>query len=108
VPTKNQTITIHALAPAKPALGEACNGCGVCCAAEPCPVSLVLIWPHQAPCKALVWNEIEKRYLCGMVLKPSKFLTWLPSSANNVASNLFKRWISANQACDSDATLFSD
>lgn len=52
-----QIITIHADAPAKPALGQACNGCGVCCAAEPCPVSLALLWPHQAPCRALIWSE---------------------------------------------------
>jgi hypothetical protein len=108
VPIKTQTITIHVLAPAKPALGEACNGCGVCCAAEPCPVSLALLWPHQTPCKALVWSEAEKRYFCGMVLKPSKFLVWLPQLADKPASRLFKRWISADQSCDSDATLFSD
>jgi len=35
-----RTIAIHAAAPAKPALGEPCNGCGVCCAAEPCPVGM--------------------------------------------------------------------
>jgi hypothetical protein len=105
---KEQVILIRADSPAKPTLGATCNGCGVCCAAEPCPVSLAFLWPHQTPCKALVWSETDKRYFCGMVIKPSKFLVWLPKFADKFASRLFKRWISANQACDSDATLFSD
>jgi len=70
---QSQTITIHAQAPHKPALGETCNGCGVCCAAEPCPVSLALLWPHQAPCRALIWSDQTQRYLCGMVCEPARF-----------------------------------
>ena len=100
-----QTITINVKAPHKPALGQACNGCGVCCAAEPCPVSLALLWPHQAPCRALIWSETEYRYLCGMVSHPSQFLRWLPSRFNLAASRLFKRWIAADTVCDADAEL---
>lgn len=100
-----QIITIHVDAPAKPALGEACNGCGVCCAAEPCPVSLTLLWPHQAPCRALIWNEAEHRYLCGMVSDPARFLRWLPDRFSLAASRLFKRWIAADTVCDADVEL---
>jgi len=103
--TQTQIITIHAHAPPKPALGEACNGCGVCCAAEPCPVSLTLLWPHQAPCRALMWSDAGQRYLCGMVSDPARFLGWLPKSMNASASRLFKRWIAANTVCDADAVL---
>jgi len=97
-----QTITIHAQAPARPAMGEACNGCGVCCAAEPCPVSLVLLWPHQTPCRALIWSDTELRYFCGMVTRPAQFLRWLPQRWNAGASSLFKRWIAADTLCDAD------
>lgn len=97
-----QIIIIHSDAPPKPDLGQGCNGCGVCCAAEPCPVSIALLWPHQAPCRALIWNEVEHRYLCGMVSHPAQFLPWLPARFNLVASRLFKRWIAANTACDAD------
>lgn len=100
-----QIIIIHADAPAKPALGQACNGCGVCCAAEPCPLSLTLLWPHQAPCRALIWNEAEQRYFCGMVSDPAQFLRWLPSRFNLAASRLFKRWIAADTVCDADVEL---
>jgi hypothetical protein len=102
---KEQTITIHAAAPPKPELGTACNGCGVCCAAEPCPVSLTLLWPHQTPCRALIWSEVEKRYFCGMVSAPAQFLSWLPTRLNRAASRLFRRWIAADTRCDADVTL---
>ncbi|WP_019881160.1 MULTISPECIES: hypothetical protein [unclassified Methylophilus] len=102
---QSQTITIHAQAPHKPALGAACNGCGVCCAAEPCPVSLALLWPHEAPCRALIWSDQTQRYLCGMVSEPARFLWWLPENMNASASRLFKRWIAAGTACDADVSL---
>ncbi|HWU65834.1 MAG TPA: hypothetical protein VNZ84_02420 [Methylophilus sp.] len=103
--TRSQIITIHALAPQKPPLGTTCNGCGICSAAEPCPVSLALLWPHQTPCKALLWNAEEQRYLCGMVSQPARFLRWLPGRLNNSASRLFRRWIAADTVCDADVTL---
>jgi hypothetical protein len=100
-----QIIQIHAQAPAKPALGQPCNGCGVCCAAEPCPVSLALLWPHTAPCQALVWSNDNKRYLCGMVSEPTSFIKWLPKRLDKLASKIFKRWIAANTLCDADVEL---
>lgn len=100
-----QIITIHAEAPQKPVLGQPCNGCGICCAAEPCPVSLALLWPHQAPCRALIWSTVEQRYLCGMVNQPSRFLPWLPARLNPYTSRLFKRWIAADTVCDADVEL---
>lgn len=104
---QTQVITIHAKAPPKPALGAACNGCGVCCAAEPCPVSLLLLWPHRKSCRALIWDDAGQRYLCGMVAQPARFLRWLPARWNDAASSLCRRWIAANTACDADVT-FSD
>ena len=35
-------IRIHADAPAKPPVGAPCNGCGVCCLLEPCPLGVLL------------------------------------------------------------------
>ncbi len=100
-----QIIHIHPQAPNKPPMGQTCNGCGVCCAAEPCPVSLALLWPHQAPCRALIWDDKTKRYLCGMVSKPSHQLKWLPKSLDKFASRLFKRWIAADTLCDADVKV---
>lgn len=100
-----QIIHIHPQAPQKPATGAPCNGCGVCCAAEPCPVSLALLWPHKAPCRALIWDEQATRYLCKMVSKPSQQLKWLPKQLDQLASQLFKRWIAADTHCDADVDI---
>lgn len=88
-------------------MGQACIGCGVCCALEPCPVSLVLLWPHRQTCRALTWNDDQQRYLCGMVVAPSKHIKIIPGFADKLAAKLFKRWIAADQKCDSDATPMS-
>lgn len=100
-----QIIHIHPQAPAKPAMGQPCNGCGVCCAAEPCPVSLTLLWPHAAPCRALTWDDDTKRYLCGMVSAPSQQLSWLPKRLDKIAGRLFKRWIAADTNCDAAVVI---
>jgi len=102
---KTQIIHIHQQAPAKPAMGTPCNGCGVCCAAEPCPVSLALLWPHKSPCTALTWDDTNQRYLCGMATQPSKHLIWLPKKLDKAASKLFKRWIAADTLCDADVEI---
>jgi len=103
-----QIISINALAPDKPVVGQPCNGCGVCCAAAPCPVSLALLPQKQQTCVALQWSDHQRRYFCGMVVSPNDYLTWLPASLNQAASRIFKRWIAAGQACDSDAELLND
>lgn len=100
-----KTIYIHQQAPKKPSLGAPCNGCGVCCAAEPCPVSRLFLGTKTQVCKALEWHAQEKRYFCGMVLHPQQFLNWLPAWMVSPASRCFKRWIAADWKCDSDAIL---
>jgi hypothetical protein len=102
MPKHQDFITIHAAAPPKPSLGEPCNGCGVCCAARPCPVSRLLLGHRSGTCPALQWQEPEHRYVCGMVATPASFLGWLPSSLSAFAGRRFARWIAAGQGCDSD------
>jgi hypothetical protein len=98
-------ITLHAKAPAKPALAEACNGCGACCAAAPCPVSGLLLGHRDGACPALVWSDTDSRYRCGMVTKPGSFLRWLPGPFEPLAMRAFARWIAAGKGCDFDAEL---
>ena len=45
-----QTIHLYRDAPPKPAVGAPCNGCGVCCAAAPCPASLLIFSRRREPC----------------------------------------------------------
>jgi hypothetical protein len=97
MPTLTQTIRIHPAAPAKPAWGEACNGCGVCCAAEPCPLGIWLSRRRQGACAALGWDSGGQRYLCGALAEPGRWLPWLPAAW---AQALARRWIASAQGCD--------
>jgi len=100
-----QIIRIHAQAPQKPAAGKPCNGCGLCCAAEPCPVSRLLLSHRHGPCPALIWEPAPARYVCGMVKTPARFLKHLPQAVEKTAGRLFRRWIAADTACDFDAEV---
>ena len=100
---KQRLIWLHVQAPDKPLSGEKCNGCGVCCAAEPCPVARVFLWQWRGTCRALLWVEADQHYRCGMLLQPSVYLRSLPASWQAWFSRLVARWIAAGIACDSDA-----
>jgi len=99
-----QVIAIALEAPTKPILGQPCNGCGVCCAAEPCPIGAIVSKSTKGRCAALTWqDEPVPRYVCGVVSDAQRFL---PSSLRALArpmSRLAQRFISAGTGCDSDA-----
>lgn len=107
MPTREAFIAIHPAAPPKPAPGKPCNGCGVCCAALPCPVSRLLLGHRQGACPALQWQEPQRRYACGMVAAPASFLHWLPQRWSAFASRRFARWIAAGSGCDSTIETLS-
>jgi len=94
-----RVIQIHADAPAKPSPASACNGCGVCCSAEPCPLGCWLSRRRQGACVALTWNSHDRRYECGALAQPGHWLPWLPEA---LARRLAHRWIAAGIGCDSD------
>jgi hypothetical protein len=98
-------IEIHAAAPPKPALGGTCNGCGVCCAAEPCPLSSLLLGHRRGACPALTWRDQDGRYFCGMVLAPASHCHWLSARLQPWASRMCRRWIADGKGCDFDAEL---
>ncbi len=92
-----QVIHIHPQAPPKPALGQACNGCGVCCLAEPCPLGVLLSRKRTGACKAVFWSEEQQRYRCGALVR------WGRRPFQRLFTRLVRRWIAAGQGCD--ATL---
>ena len=110
---KQRLIWLKVEAPAKPLLGNTCNGCGVCCAAEPCPVARVFLWQWRGACRALVWSEAQQQYRCGMLLQPATYLRFLTASPQTWFARLFlriftrlvARWIAAGTACDSAAEV---
>ncbi len=87
-----RTIRIHAAAPAKPVWGAACNGCGVCCLAEPCPIGTLVSLRTRGACRALRWNVGTANYRCGLIEVPA-------------LKAVIKRWIAAGRGCDSDAVV---
>jgi len=91
-PMHDQVIRIHPDAPAKPRSGAACNGCGVCCLAEPCPLGIVVSRRTRGACAALQWDGL--RYRCGLV-----------ESAGPRLARALRRWIGAGRGCDSSAVV---
>lgn len=59
------TLAVIGEAPAKPAFGEPCNGCGVCCALELCKYARCVHGDGvPAPCPSLIFHS--GRYWCGL------------------------------------------
>lgn len=86
---RQQVIHIEPLAAPKPPMGAACNGCGVCCLAEPCPVGVLLSRSRSGPCKALRWEPALRQYRCGAL-------------GSGWQARLVGRWIAAGAGCDCD------
>ena len=83
-----RVILIHPDAPPKPALGARCNGCGVCCLAEPCPVGVIFSRRLRGACVKLQWEAASQRYMCGLMTGAA----W--------RRRLVSRWIAAGKGCD--------
>jgi hypothetical protein len=49
---EQRIIYLQPAAPPKPAMGAACNGCGLCCLAEPCPLGIWVSRRRTGACKA--------------------------------------------------------
>lgn len=110
MPKFNVTILIAPGAPAKPGWGAPCNGCGVCCLAEPCPLGVLLSGRRHGSCRALRWDAVEQRYLCGALTDPAGVLPFanlpMPGRVQALLAKglpkLAYRWVSAGSGCDCD------
>jgi hypothetical protein len=98
--TAKQVIWLQAGAPAKPALGEPCNGCGVCCAWQPCPLGVLVSRRRHGACAALQWQPHDGQYRCAMVSGARSLWPALPRWAERGLQHLARRWIAAGQGCD--------
>jgi hypothetical protein len=103
--TQTQLIELHPLAPVKPVYGARCNGCGVCCAAEPCPVAFVLLFQFRGRCRALLWQEDARRYECGMVVFPDRYVRLIPERWRERVGRFIATRIAAGEGCDFSAEL---
>lgn len=103
------TIHIHPQAPGKVSEGAACNGCGVCCLLEPCPLGVVLSRTRLGACAALRWQDASGQYRCGAIVAPADVLAgalprgvrWLSPALAPMLRRWGARWIAAGAGCDS-------
>ena len=101
-------VWIQPAAPAKPAVGQACNGCGLCCLYQPCPVGMVVSRSRHGPCRALVWVDQESLYRCGLLQKFEPSGVGHPEKADptrplqRLLHRVVRRWIAAGHGCDAD------
>lgn len=93
-------IRLHPAAPDKPGVDQPCNGCGVCCASEPCPIGALASGRTTGACVALRWQADDRRYRCGMVARPEAHLPRALRWAAPVVARAALRYISAGSGCD--------
>ena len=103
----HQVIHIHPDAPAKPPEGAPCNGCGVCCLAEPCPVGMLVSRKRRGACVALVWSEVAGRYHCGLMLAAGGDAV-AAGPLQALALRWVRRLISAGSGCDASLEVARD
>lgn len=104
-----QIIHIHPDAPPKPVPGVSCNGCGICCLLEPCPLGVVLSGRRQGACVAVRWSDAVQQYRCAALVDALGVLqNFLPKFLRRLApwlapglARLAKRWIAVGLGCDS-------
>ena len=105
----HKLLLIQPDASPKPLPGAPCNGCGVCCLLEPCPLGVVLSGRHHGACVAVRWHEDLHQYRCAAVSAPVTLLrARLPRPLQRLApwlapalARLAQRWIAVGQGCDS-------
>jgi hypothetical protein len=115
MPIQRQTIHIRIEAPQKPSEGTPCNGCGVCCLTEPCPLGVLLSKRRRGACVALRWSEEGVLYRCGAISETREVLhqvspPWirpLVVGLSPIVARLAHRWIAAGKGCDSTLEVAS-
>ena len=102
LPAGWQRVHWQPQAPAKPVLGQPCNGCGLCCLAEPCPLGIWASRRRSGPCAALRWDTGQGRYLCGVLADATQAVATQGGWRRRLWLALVRRWIAAGQGCDAD------
>ncbi|WP_147019947.1 hypothetical protein [Methylorubrum extorquens] len=103
--------TAGARLPVKPAFGSPCNGCGYCCAQEPCAVAREFVGAGEdGPCPAL--EREDGRFVCGMIVRPIFYIgraagldgaaDAAPSAEDAAIGGQIAEALGAGRGCDAD------
>lgn len=86
----------------KPRFGAPCNGCGMCCIAEPCLLARETLGATIGPCPALE-SEGDKR-VCGLVKRPAWHIFKESAPEHDTAwlSSLFAQALGVGKGCDAE------
>jgi hypothetical protein len=111
--TGRRIVYLEAQAPGKPPVGDPCNGCGICCQYEPCPLGVVLSGRRTGICVASRWDARQRQYRCAALVEPEGLLRerlpgWMQNAARPLARALRRmapRWIAAGVGCDCDLAV---
>lgn len=95
-------LQVRTEAPAKPNLGENCNGCGLCCIYTTCSIAKLLLWKFTGTCSALQWNAQNQRYECGLLTNSQDYIfKRFPQIFHEKFLKIFiKNSIKAGSGCD--------
>jgi hypothetical protein len=87
--------------PGYPGKGSDCNGCGICCIAEQCRVSVEQFGLAQV-CPALEFKDT--RYWCGLMVSPGRYdAEMFPSDfSDEIQGGAYQILIGAGRGCDSE------
>jgi hypothetical protein len=115
MPQHTVIIPIFAQAPSKPVLGAPCNGCGVCCLLQPCPLGVLLSGYRHGECQALRWQAHTMLYRCGAITSSRevvsqsvpKWMVWCVPVLSALLGRWAQRWVAAGVGCDCDVELGS-
>ena len=81
----------------KPAFGDPCNGCGICCMITQCAVS-VAMFGEQDLCPAL--QDAGKSLACGLMINTANYVPDITSWGGKTLTETFTLMIGAGIGCD--------
>ena len=81
----------------KPQLGSPCNGCGACCLAERCPLSVAAFGEDESLCPAIEQEGLAFR--CGLIVHPEQYLDL--GNVGGYEGDVFAQLLGVGRGCDS-------
>ncbi len=68
-------------------------------------MAILFLWQVSGQCRALLWQESARRYVCGMATYPDHYVRLISSAWRERAGRFFATRIAAGNGCDSAAEI---